>query len=171
MDEMRLDDELRAALSVDPSPEFVARVRTRIAAEPAPGRWRLAWVMTAVATVSVAIATTTVNWPRLEAPVPAAVATTPVSTPVPSPVAAQIEAIVPDPIARASRRVLPATAPRAEPEVMISEGERRGFETLLAALRDNVLPPVPEVETAVEPVLPVVIEPFTIEPLQMTRLE
>jgi len=39
-----IDDELRQALTVDPSPEFVARVRTRIAAEPAPARWGFWWV-------------------------------------------------------------------------------------------------------------------------------
>lgn len=166
-----LDAELRAALDVDPSPEFLARVRTRIAAEPAPGRWRLAWVTTAVATCSVVIATTTVLWPRLEAPVAPEGAATPVITPAPPSAAARVEAILPVPIVPVSRRVVPATSRRAEPEVVISEGERRGFEMLLAALRNNALPPVPEVEAAVEPVPPVEIEPFTIEPLQMTRLE
>jgi hypothetical protein len=170
MDDQSLKRELESALNVDPSPEFLARVRTRVAAEPTPARWRLAWVMTAATVGAVAIATT-VLWLRLEAPVPPGVAATPVRPPALSPVAAPVEAIVPDPVARASRRVVPATPPRAEPEVMISEGERRGFETLLAALRNNVLPPVPAAETAVAPVLPVEIEAFTIEPLQMTRLE
>jgi hypothetical protein len=34
-----LDRALLAALDVDPSPEFVARVRERIAHEPPPSRW------------------------------------------------------------------------------------------------------------------------------------
>jgi hypothetical protein len=38
----QLDRELEAALGVEPSPEFVARVRTRVAAEPETALWRLA---------------------------------------------------------------------------------------------------------------------------------
>ena len=37
-----VDRELRALLAVDPSPEFVARIRTRIASEPAPSRFSIA---------------------------------------------------------------------------------------------------------------------------------
>jgi hypothetical protein len=36
------DRDIARALAVDPSPEFVARVRTRIANEPAPAIWRRA---------------------------------------------------------------------------------------------------------------------------------
>lgn len=38
----QLDRELEGALGVDPSPDFLARVRTRIATEAAPSSWRLA---------------------------------------------------------------------------------------------------------------------------------
>ena len=42
MDSMNeLDRELARALQVDPAPDFAARVRTRIAAEPEPSRWRV----------------------------------------------------------------------------------------------------------------------------------
>ena len=40
-----LDREIAQALAVDPSPEFVARVRQRVAAEPAPPTWRWTWVV------------------------------------------------------------------------------------------------------------------------------
>jgi hypothetical protein len=40
-----LDSELAALLSVEPSVEFVARVRMRIAAEPAPRSWRPSWLL------------------------------------------------------------------------------------------------------------------------------
>jgi len=36
-----LDRDIEQALAVDPSPEFLARVRQRIANEPAPSQWRL----------------------------------------------------------------------------------------------------------------------------------
>jgi hypothetical protein len=39
-----IDREIRAALSVDPSPEFLARVRTRIASEPVESGFRWSWV-------------------------------------------------------------------------------------------------------------------------------
>ncbi len=37
-----LDRELESALSIEPSPEFLARARARLAAEPEPSPWRLA---------------------------------------------------------------------------------------------------------------------------------
>ena len=40
-----LDRELESALGIEPSAEFLARVRTRIAAEPEPSPWRLASVV------------------------------------------------------------------------------------------------------------------------------
>jgi hypothetical protein len=38
-----LDREVARALAVDTSPEFLARVRTRVAREPAPHTWRMSW--------------------------------------------------------------------------------------------------------------------------------
>ena len=37
------DRELRRLLAVDPSPEFEARVRARVAGEPSPSAWRAGW--------------------------------------------------------------------------------------------------------------------------------
>ena len=48
------DQEIRDALNVDPSPEFLARVRTRIATEPAPSPWR--WSRTIAASGAMAAA-------------------------------------------------------------------------------------------------------------------
>jgi hypothetical protein len=41
--ERSLEREIEAALDVDPSPEFVARVRTRVAQEPPAPAWRLSF--------------------------------------------------------------------------------------------------------------------------------
>jgi hypothetical protein len=62
---MNVDRELQAALDVDPSPEFVARVRQRIAAEPAPQRWRAWWLMAAAdaAAAVVVAAVVVMRWP------------------------------------------------------------------------------------------------------------
>jgi hypothetical protein len=49
-----IDQEIRDALRVDPSPEFLARVRTRIASEPAPPAWRWPWLLAAAGAVAAA---------------------------------------------------------------------------------------------------------------------
>ena len=54
--EVNVDRELQAALGVDPSPEFVARVRMRIASEPPPRRWGVAWIAVAAAAAAIVIA-------------------------------------------------------------------------------------------------------------------
>jgi hypothetical protein len=40
-----LEREIEGLLAVDPSPEFLARVRTRLAEEPAPSRWHFRWLL------------------------------------------------------------------------------------------------------------------------------
>jgi len=40
-----LDRDIARALAVDPSPEFLARVRAQVAEEPAPADWRISWRM------------------------------------------------------------------------------------------------------------------------------
>ena len=44
-----LDREIRALLTVEPSTEYVARIRRRVASEPAPATWRLGWMIPAMA--------------------------------------------------------------------------------------------------------------------------
>ena len=51
-----LDHELRALLSVELSPDFEARVRTTIAAEPARSSWLRWWLPMLAATASLAVA-------------------------------------------------------------------------------------------------------------------
>ena len=64
-----LDREIRQLLAVDPSPAFEARVRERVAAEPAPNAWRAGrlWMAfgTAAATAALVLV---VAVPRLEPP-------------------------------------------------------------------------------------------------------
>ena len=64
-----LDREIRRLLAVDPSPAFEARVRERVAAEPAPNAWRAGrlWMAfgTAAATAALVLA---VAVPRLDPP-------------------------------------------------------------------------------------------------------
>jgi hypothetical protein len=65
-----LDREIREALAVNPSPEFVARVRTRIASEPARRTSWLSWQSAAVVAIAAVIAiAVVVSRPRKLAPV------------------------------------------------------------------------------------------------------
>ena len=48
-------DEIARALAVDPSPEFLARVRTQIANEPHPRVWRMSWMLSTFALVAAAV--------------------------------------------------------------------------------------------------------------------
>jgi hypothetical protein len=69
MTDAALDRELQAMLGVDPSPEFVARVRTRVAGLPAPARpWPGGWTLAASLAAAVAIAFVTSGVLREAAP-------------------------------------------------------------------------------------------------------
>jgi hypothetical protein len=60
-----LDRELDHALAVDPSPEFVARVRARVANEPAPSSWRMPrMLMAGVALAAVTLVAVVMPRPR-----------------------------------------------------------------------------------------------------------
>jgi cytochrome c556 len=68
-----VDRALATALAVEPSPEFLARVRMRIASEPEPSGWRFSWVFAAGAcTFAFAIVVTAMqmNHPALSADLP-----------------------------------------------------------------------------------------------------
>ena len=60
-----LDRELASALAVDPSPEFVARVRARVAREPEPRSWQMPRLVVATGAAVVVLATAVVltPWP------------------------------------------------------------------------------------------------------------
>jgi hypothetical protein len=53
LSDSQLDRDIESAVGIEPSAEFLARVRTRIAAEPQPSGWRLADVVSAFRRTSV----------------------------------------------------------------------------------------------------------------------
>jgi hypothetical protein len=55
MTDAELDREIAAAVNVEPSPAFVARVRQRIAREAIRPKWYLSWIMGAAAVLAVAV--------------------------------------------------------------------------------------------------------------------
>jgi hypothetical protein len=173
LNDSALEREIESLLAIEPSPEFVARVRTHVANEPETPRWRLAWVVApAMGACIVVFAAVMVMSSR---PEPAA----PVQAVTPSTVPRAVVERKPtvEPPRRVAHAAVPARRPPSgmpRPEVVISEKERQAFEQLLLALAQNRLPVQVRAEDPAEESLapePLEIEPLTIEPLQVTRLE
>jgi hypothetical protein len=187
MDDKSLNRAIESALNAEPSPEFLARVRTRMSIEPAPSRWRLAWVMVpavSVGVVALAFVIATSLRPDL-APPNQAVAPAP-----DRPGAPVALAEVAEPVARDDRRTvrrvrlqpdrMPGTASRL-PEVLVSVDERRTLEYVAAMVSDGRVADltVERADTGLEAVTLRDVEivplsglaPVRIEPLQIARLE
>jgi len=170
-----LGREIESLLAVEPSPEFLARVRTRIANEPEPSRWRLAWIaVPAMGMCVVLFATVLVTWPRPEPAVPIQAV---ISSPVLPTIVEREPAVEPSRVfARVAtqKREQPTAVADPFPEVVISEDERQAFEQLLLAIEQDRLPVLMraggDAEDSLAPA-PLEIDPLTIEPLQVTRLE
>jgi hypothetical protein len=180
LNDSSLDREIASMLSAEPSPEFVARVRTRVAEEPAPGGWRLSWMFaaaTAVAMVVVAL----IVWPSPDgtssrgltssspAPVePARIAEAgPASAPAP----------VTPPPAR-TRTTVSAVAAVFEadraidihlPDVVLGENEVKAYTALVSIVRrsrfDVAVPAAPDPSAPLEVKELPPVEPLEIEPL------
>ena len=167
-----LEREIEAALGVDPSPEFLPRVRARIASEPVRDSWMwsTSWRVGAVAVVS-AVALIGVWTLRGPASVPAprqVRSAPPVETARPS-----IEPASPEPVrAPVVRTVSPAQRPPvvAQPEVLISQEEAAAWNRLFAAIGSRRIETsaLPDLQSALKPPNPIeeiVVEPITISPL------
>ena len=176
LNDSSLDREIESMLAVEPSPEFVARVRARVAEEPEPGRWWSSWTL-AVAVVILAV----IVWPSRES-------TTLVTTTIPTP---RITEIV-DPETPLAAKLPPATSqtlrresptPTAValaksddrvididlPEVVIADNEVRTFASLVASVRqrrfDVTVPAAPDLDAPLEIKELPPIEPIEIEPI------
>jgi hypothetical protein len=129
-----IDRELQRALAVDPSPEFVARVRMRVASEPPPRRGWTPWAMwtsvAAAALFAVALAIAVAVPRQQTAPTPSARGTDVRLTPDVAAMSAA-SGLGPTSVRTPSvvRQRRQATGPVAEPDVLVSADEA-------AALRD-----------------------------------
>jgi len=182
-----LERKIEEALGVDPSPEFLARVRARVSSDPtaSPSKWYLSWMTAAagVAATALVVAIYVGRAPSDTSRAPAPEATTVVATdasPAPlqtadsgastgldagSPVAGQPARPRPTAVRASSERQV---QPRAFPEVLLSSAETQGFETLLGRLRRGELTiTVDEQTEKVEEAEPadLVIAPIRIRPL------
>jgi hypothetical protein len=178
LNDASLEREIESLVASDPSPEFVARVRTRVALEPAPDRCRLSWMFALAGTVAASIVVVIV-WPLSE-PVatPGAPAREPLVAEV-TPLSVQPASalpIVPEPKAR-PRVNAAAQTELIEldlPDVLVAENEVKAFAWFVASIRrgsfDVAVPAAPDLNEPLEikelpPLPPVVIEPIEVEPI------
>jgi hypothetical protein len=187
-----LDRGLAAALNVDHSPEFLARVRERVARDERPRAWTLRWPLGAAAAVVAALLLVLVTSSTRErpgnralgAPTATRAARGGAAIPAVSETAAPRTATVDD-----SRRALPTEYPRTtpgdvervrataaerapaaaserhEPAVLVSDNEVRAFEKLLAlSRRPDVDLTLPDVAPAIDELALIAIVPIEIPP-------
>ncbi len=168
-----LDREIEALLAVEPSPEFLARIRARVAAEPEPGSWQHGWWWLAAGATGVGVLVVAVavsrpvqpeetRDPRVADVAPAGDARLSVPTvtlpPGPEDVAsptappAPPQPILDDPAATAPPEPAPVSAPAAPAgtgppqfaRVVISQSEAAALRQLFTRVSDGRLAmPVP----------------------------
>ena len=163
----QIDRELASLLSVEPSPEFRARVRARIASEPLPRSWYFQWRVAAACTAAataVAVVTMMRVAPTLRPPAAAPPVEYLPSAPVP--VVASAPAQLPHPDALPMRR----SSPRASnPEVLIDASAKRGLLQLDALVRAGRAQLIFDSEPR-EPIRDVVITPIEIVPIEIATV-
>jgi hypothetical protein len=174
-----IDEEIREALDVDPSPEFLARVRTRIAAEPAPSAWRWSWGLAAGCAAAASIVLAILVSRTHEATpgakverVPNVVAATPLRPAVGTlPDIGPRYGPLPSRAANANTNGLAAQTAPSEPEILIDPREMRTLQALIEGVRDGRIDltaaqnSTPHAPVALEPVTDIVIPPLVIEPI------
>jgi hypothetical protein len=163
-----VDREIESLVAVDPSPEFLARVRTRVAEEPGQSAVRWSWTLGLTA-VTVALIATFVWQSDQDAPSSAVEVKLPqvaATMSPPAPVVIQIER------PRASRRAgRTQEQETANLTPVISADDVRAFDMLLSAidggrfvLNDEM--PISALSASTLAIAPITIEPVPVpEPL------
>jgi len=161
-----IDREIQAELAVDPSPQFIARVRTRIAAEPAGAAPWLSWKLVAAGALAAA-SVTAVVFSRPEdkpAPVTQARRAEDIRLAPPAAIEQPGHAAVPIPAVSGPSR-------SSEPEILLDPAEMRALRRLIAGTRDGSLDLSPALRAAtptamdLAPADAIMIAPLTIDPL------
>lgn len=176
MTDEALDRELAAAFAVDHSPEFLARVRSRVAGEPVAPAWRRAWI--AFAAPAIVIAVIALVWFRPPGQQPARTVARDVALtgPVlPGQAIAPLSLVAPAIVRRVGSRA-PTNeqqTPR-EPEVLISLDEQRAFARLVQLIDEGQLPPdavAPEAGVPDQALHAIEVVPIDAPPIEITPLD
>jgi len=179
--EQDVDRDLKAALSVSPSPDFEARVRQRIEEDQPSGAFdrlragwtaRHAWLAAAASVVLAAGLFSVTNRPTA---VVEDSATPPVvARPEPRPVPVAVTPPTTKPIERRHvARVRPAApaARNTEPEVIVPVNQMEAVRRLVDAVNEGRIALLAPSEGPVEPPAEVVVAPIVVEPLPIPALE
>jgi hypothetical protein len=130
---MDLDRELATALTVDPSPEFVARVRAQIAHSPAPADRNLSMMLVAtgsamlVLVIVLALGRVGRN----------ASASAPIEKPAAAPRSGTASVSAHGTLSRAGRVAKAGVIRRKDPDVLVPAHEAMALRELFAAVRDG----------------------------------
>jgi hypothetical protein len=167
-----IERDIARALAVDPSPEFVARVRMRIASEPPPHRaW---WMPVLVGATAIAAAVTiavVAPWRGSQVPLEKAPDTQVRLKPDPTEGVgsgfSRTRSATSTAVASAFRRTKASQA--AEPEVLVPQAEidmyRRLIARAIALEPAAVVEPPREFAADLEPPSELIIDPIKIEPI------
>jgi hypothetical protein len=193
--ESAFDRELKEALDIDPSPEFLARVRTQLASEPEPSAWRFSWLVPAAGVVAIVVAAVVVTSRLNERPISnSADVTLPADRPeagvaqtfrsaVAEPPRVEREGVRRAGVVRTFRSAgdgsRSAVADSKPLEVIISPDEVRGLKRLIAMVNEEdaglaalLAEPTtlatigqPEGEITLPPIKEITLPPIKIDPL------
>ena len=176
MTDRALDRELQSILAVDPSPELVARVRTRIASEPQRSAAWSMWMFAAAAAAVVAIAVVVSRGVPREG----AAASKPLASRVLTPMAFVVSDInrrpmlshaLPGPSPRAASLAATAMPQRAPDEILVDPREAAAIRALIRRVRTGGIDLAPVLNastpTAMElaPVVEITILDIAIDPI------
>jgi hypothetical protein len=199
MNDAALEREIERALAVDPSPEFLVRVRARIADEAAPAsrgfRWLFAGVATVAAAAALVLAVRMVSPARPPATAPL-LASRSIGSPIVVPAVSPAEAghyvpraqyvvsgflVPPKPRSgvggsRTQRESsgVSRTAAARTPEPLFDARETTALQRLIADVHDarvDLTPLAKEGPMPLPAMDPLVISPIVIEPLASSGLE
>ena len=156
LNDAALEREIESLLSVEPSADFVARVRSRVGEEPMSTGWGWQWPLVAAATAMTLTAVAVASWPTKQ---PALTTNAPVTRASTGDVAAPAVAVP-------HEEPVVARVPR-QPTRRVEGVDAKAFDRLLATIREpNVVfvlnenaPGPPWLETSSITIQPIVIEP------------
>ena len=157
-----LERQIAEMVNVDPSPEFVARVRARVAAEDMPVvRWRMSPFLVAAAafaSIMAAVWVATIDRAPVQTPMVAGVD---IFLPAPAHAAARTVAV---PLVRTAR---PRTQPL--PRVIVASDEIRGLRRLSDLLRSGTVTLTFD-DARTSPVKEIAVAPIDIAPLTVASI-
>jgi hypothetical protein len=161
---MSLDREIEDLLAVDPSPDFVARVRQHVASQQAPRAWWFSWRLAPAGAGLAVVVMGALLWPASQPLTPAIEPTAVREAEQAVSVAVPVETSAP---ASSHPRTLTPSNRRASRVVLIQRGEAEALNLLLTRVREGALPDMTEALAAVDQAGPewidipaVVIEPI-----------